>query len=432
MNKKADGLAARRNLFSIRPDPNQPRSLLPPDLVGLFENGLMTPEMIISEWQKEPNQAFEGITKLADSIAQHGLINPISVQPAPPNSLPGIKYLIVTGERRWWAHVLLWTQGRDINEGDTRYPANQIKVNLTAKGVSIRAHQLIENVVREDINAVEKAHGMWALRYELSNKNYSSVIPTPAQEKYLVDWSQVEKSLSVSNRYRQYVISVLKLTPDALRLIQQHGLSESTIRPITQKLHKHPDLQMQALRQLIAWQESEGKHSLVREVKSLVDELVSQIPKKSEIPPKATAFGRPSLLPLEMKDTKKRPKAQNAIKRTTAEEVIPPGRADANNEPPIDPPARAKESAPIIDLAGPRIPAYDAPAQSALGGQNQTLLKMRPAIKQPKLRRPDLKRLTDALNQINPNDPDHLKDLLDMKEELQTLKSKIDHLLSYI
>ena len=193
MNKKAD-------LFTIRPDPNQPRSLLPPDLVGLFENGLMSPEAIISEWQKKPNQAFEGITKLADSIAQHGLINPISVQPAQANFSKGIKYLIVTGERRWWAHVLLWTQGRDINEGDTRYPANQIKINLTAKGVSIRAHQLIENVVREDINAVEKAHGMWALRYELSNKNWSSIIPTSAQERHLVDWKEVEKSLGVSNR----------------------------------------------------------------------------------------------------------------------------------------------------------------------------------------------------------------------------------------
>ena len=72
----------KADLFTIRPDPNQPRSLLPPDLVGLFENGLMAPEMTISEWQKEPNQAFFGITTLADSIAAHGLINPISVQPA--------------------------------------------------------------------------------------------------------------------------------------------------------------------------------------------------------------------------------------------------------------------------------------------------------------------------------------------------------------
>ncbi len=279
--------------------------------------------------------------------------------------------------------------------------------------------------MREDINAYDAAHGMWALRYELSGRNYSSIIPTSAQERHLVDWKEVEKSLGVSNRYRQYVISVLKLTPDALRLIQQHGLSESTIRPITQKLHKHADLQMQALRQLIAWQESEDKHSLVREVKSLVDELVSQIPKKSETP-------RPNLLPVDNKETKKRPKTSPATTQTqtTAQEVTPPGRADGLRAP-------ARISEPILDLS-----CGEAPTQSTLGSQNQTLRRpflapegakkgpVRPARQTDQ--RSYWRRVTEALDQINPNDPDHLKDLLDMKEELQTLKSKIDHLLSYI
>ena len=212
------------------------------------------------------------------------------------------------------------------------------------------------------------------------------------------------------------MISVLKLTPDALRLIQQHGLSESTIRPITQKLHKHPDLQMQALRQLIAWHSSEDKHSLVREVKSLVDELVSQIPKKSETP-------RPSLLPLEIKETKKRPKTSPTTtqNQTAAPETMPLGKADDLRAP-------VRISEPILDL-----PTGEAPRRSTLGSQNQTL-RSRPLLgkKRKTDQRPDLKRVTFALNQINPNDPDHLKDLLDMKEELMTLRSKIDHLLSYI
>ncbi len=38
-------------LLSIRPDPDQPRSLLPADLVGLFTNGLMSPQAIMSQWQ---------------------------------------------------------------------------------------------------------------------------------------------------------------------------------------------------------------------------------------------------------------------------------------------------------------------------------------------------------------------------------------------
>ena len=130
-------------LFTIRPDPDQPRNLLPPDLIGLFTNGLMSPQAIMAEWQKSPNSQFVEIVRLADSIAQHGQINPISVRVA-KNNLPGVEYMIVTGERRWWAHVLLWTQGRNIMEGDTRGPADQIKISLVTKGVSIRALKLRE------------------------------------------------------------------------------------------------------------------------------------------------------------------------------------------------------------------------------------------------------------------------------------------------
>ena len=143
---------------------------------------------------------------------------------------------------------------------------------------------------------------------------------------------------------------------------------------------------------------------------------MSQIPKKSETP-------RPSLLPLEIKETKKRPKTSPTTTQTqtSRQEVIPPQKAD-------EPVAPARISEPILDL-----PDDEAPTQSALGSQNQTL-RSRPLLgkKRKTDQRPDLKRVTFALDQINPNDPDHLKNLGDMKEELMTLRSKIDHLLSYI
>ena len=373
-------------LFSIRPDPNQPRSLLPPDLVGLFTNGLMAPQAIMSEWQKSPNQALTAIIRLADSIAQHGQINPISVR---TESLPGVKYLIVTGERRWWAHVLLTAQGRLIIEGDTREPANQIKISIVAKGVSIRAHQLIENVVREDLCAVEKAHGMWALRYELSNKNYGSILPTSAQEKYLVGWDEVEKSLGVSNRYRQYVTSVLRLTPDALRLVGEHGLSESTIRPITQKLHKHPSLQMQALRQLITWQEGDDKHSLTKEVKQLVEELVANIPQAGQTP-------RPSLLPL---DRTKKKTTRVPLERTDQAKTPAVGEAS------VLVPAPARTSSPAIPI--PILAASSATRQPS------RLDEQKPLIEEPKALRNRPHRATSSLPTNLRSAITHLMEALD-------------------
>ncbi len=406
MNKKTD-------LLSIRPDPNQPRSLLPPDLVGLFENGLMAPKAIMREWPKSPNKALTAIIRLADSIAQHGQINPISVQ-ATQSSLPGVKYLIVTGERRWWAHVLLLTQGRLIIEGETRTPADKIKINVVTKGVSIRAHQLIENVVREDLDAVEKAHGMWALRYELSGKNYSSILPTSAQEKYLVGWGEVERSLGVSSRYRQYVTSVLKLTPDALRLVAEYGLSESTIRPITQKLYKHADLQMQALRQLVAWQEDGAKHSLVKEVKQLVESLVAEIPEIGSTP-------RPSLLPLGVSVKKKA-----GVSKVGDLTAPAPAPAPDLTAPVPDRSAPVPDrSAPIPDLTAPQLVAPTSYELKSL--INHQILRTRPK-RATHIHDSDLDAALDhLLSLLEQRDPESI--LTHHFDKLMTLKHEIGQLL---
>ncbi len=398
-------------LLSIRPDPDQPRSLLPADLVGLFTNGLMSPQAIMSQWQESPNQAFSAIVTLADSIAQHGQINPISVRRT--QSLPGVEYLIVTGERRWWAHVLLTVQGRDIYEGDTREPADKIKISYVTKGVSIRAHQLIENVVREDLDAVEKAHGMWALRYELSGKNFGSTLPTSAQEKYLVDWSQVEESLGVSSRYRQYVTSVLRLTPDSLRLVAEHGLSESTIRPITQKLHKYPDLQMQALKQLVALKCDDAKHSLVKEVKKLVCGLVADISPAGSTP-------KPNLLPLDL------PAKRVAVTTKPVPEPIPKPVPEPIPKPapePISKPIPQPVPAAPLIIAATTAPQVES-TQKPLIATARTL-RMRPQkTSRTKSAHHDLRlactRLITALDQ---------KSLTESKEELMTLRDKIDQFL---
>ena len=117
-----------------------------------------------------------------------------------------------------------------IQEGlETRDP-HRIKATVATEGISVRAHQLIENVMREDIDAVEKAQGFLALRYELSGfeneaeggSNHGSP---------LVAWGQVEKALNVSRRYRQYVTSVLKLSDEAQEIVRQHKLTERAVRP---------------------------------------------------------------------------------------------------------------------------------------------------------------------------------------------------------
>lgn len=284
------GILSPLPLASILPDPRQPRQLLPGDLAAKVQSGELLPAKAMAEWQKRgrANGAdlamkhdLEELNRLADSIAQHGLINPISVRRVPGStSVPeGVNYFIITGERRYWAHVLLATSERKIQEGlETRNP-DTIKATIAPEGISIRAHQIVENVMREDIDAIEKAQGFLALRYELSG------VDEAAEEGVnhgspLVAWKQVEKALNVSERYRQYVTAVLNLDPQAQAIIKRHRLPERAIRPISQRLSKQPELQVEALSRIVAWQSEdtgEGQEQAVtKAVESLVENMLAR------------------------------------------------------------------------------------------------------------------------------------------------------------
>ena len=285
-------------LSAIRPDPSQPRRILPPDLSDRLAAGVLSPAEAMADWlaragRPETEAAARSrlleLQRLAKSIEQHGLINPITVRRVRPeeNLPPGVSHLIVTGERRYWAQVYLAHAGRQIHEGDTTADPQQIKVSVAAEGVSVRAHQLIENLLREDINAVEKARGMWALRYELSGVNRGSPPPSPGEKANhgspLVPWERVQEALGISKRYRIFVTSVLNLCEEAQTLIAEHNLSERLVRPITQQLRNAPALQVQALRQIIAWQNEEPVEdgpgrSVSRSVQELVHRLLAEQP----------------------------------------------------------------------------------------------------------------------------------------------------------
>lgn len=91
----------------------------------------------------QPRQSFddEAMTELADSIAQHGVLQPILVRPL----LSG-GYQIVAGERRWRASRMA---------GLTTVPA--VIRDLTDSEVMQLA--LIENLQREDLKPLEEANG---------------------------------------------------------------------------------------------------------------------------------------------------------------------------------------------------------------------------------------------------------------------------------
>lgn len=274
-------------LVVIRPDPKQPRRLLPPDLAEAVNQGKMEPTAAMRAWLQKAKadpesamaQELRELQRLASAIEQHGLINPITVRPVEAEEP---RYVIVTGERRYWAQVLLDLEGRKIREGEQVEAPDKIKVALVPPGVSIRAHQIVENLMREDINVVEKAHGLFALRRELSDDAYRRHSSGEEEEApKLVPWKQVEETLDMSRQYRARIVAVLDLSEEAQQLVDSYNLAEATIRPIVEKLKPYPDLQVQALQELIAWQEAEargegGGRRIVPSVGAMVERMVAK------------------------------------------------------------------------------------------------------------------------------------------------------------
>jgi ParB family chromosome partitioning protein len=100
----------------------------------------------------QPRREFDPIelASLADSICQHGLLNPIVTE-----DLGGGTYQLIDGERRWRACRIAWLDEieahvlKNVNGGGNR---ERLILAVTA------------NVVRADLNPMEEAHAFYELR----------------------------------------------------------------------------------------------------------------------------------------------------------------------------------------------------------------------------------------------------------------------------
>ena len=95
----------------------------------------------------QPRKTFDekALSELADSIAQHGVIQPLLVRPMPDGS-----YQLVAGERRWRAA--------------RRAGLSEVPIVIREMSDSeMMELALIENLQREDLNPIEEAEGLQQL-----------------------------------------------------------------------------------------------------------------------------------------------------------------------------------------------------------------------------------------------------------------------------
>lgn len=108
-------------------------------------NSLSINEIIPNKDQ--PRKTFDegALQELADSISQHGVLQPLLVRPLPTGG-----YQLVAGERRWRASRMA---------GLKEVPV--VVKDLT--DVETMEIAIIENLQREDLNPIEEAEGLQAL-----------------------------------------------------------------------------------------------------------------------------------------------------------------------------------------------------------------------------------------------------------------------------
>ncbi len=175
-------------------------ALLGDDVMKTESSGsLSLPISQVETCSSQPRKRFddESLQELADSISQHGIIQPLTVR-----KLSSGYYQIIAGERRWRAARLAGLQEVPVIviEADDRKAAELA---------------MIENLQREDLNPMEEAAG------------FQSLI-----ESYHMTQEEAAQRVGKSRSAVTNALRLLGLTPSVRKLVEESKLSAGHARAL--------------------------------------------------------------------------------------------------------------------------------------------------------------------------------------------------------
>jgi ParB family chromosome partitioning protein len=213
LNKADDKNIVEIDLNLIEPNPNQPRKT--------FD--------------------IDKIQELADSIKEHGLIQPVIVKKVEDN------YQLIAGERRWRACIEL---GMDKISAIVRDLDNKSQTEIA----------LIENIQREDLNPIDEG-----VAYEL------------LIERYALTQEELSKIVGKSRVYVTNILRLLKLGDKVKEKIKTGDISQGHGKIL---VGLSENRQYQLLNRIIKEKLS------VRELEKIVKNLKNEPAKSKKIPVK--------------------------------------------------------------------------------------------------------------------------------------------------
>ena len=230
-NKKPSGLG--RGLGALLGD-----DVLKPEAAG----NLYLPISQVESCSAQPRKLFDegALAELADSIREHGVIQPLTVR-----KLSSGYYQIIAGERRWRAARLA---------GLTEIPA----VVIEADDQKAAELALVENLQREDLNPMEEAAG------------YQSLIQT-----YHMTQEEAAQRVGKSRSAVANAMRLLGLQPGVRKLVEEGSLSAGHARAL---LPLSPALQTKAAEAVVQGQLS------VRQTEALAKKMLAGPTEEPELP----------------------------------------------------------------------------------------------------------------------------------------------------
>ena len=210
-------------------------ALLGDDVMKTESSGSLSPPISqVETCSSQPRKRFddESLQELADSISQHGIIQPLTVR-----KLSSGYYQIIAGERRWRAARLAGLQEVPVIviEADDRKAAELA---------------MIENLQREDLNPMEEAAG------------FQSLI-----ESYHMTQEEAAQRVGKSRSAVTNALRLLGLTPSVRKLVEEGKLSAGHARAL---VPLSPSLQESAANAIVS-----GGLS-VRQTEALVKRLSAE------------------------------------------------------------------------------------------------------------------------------------------------------------
>lgn len=202
----------------------------------------------------QPRREFDEdrLRELADSIRQYGILQPLTVSRVEIEKEEGglvTEYELIAGERRLRASKLAGVKQIPviIRTGDT----DLMKLELA----------ILENLQREDLNAVDKARAFFRLANEFKFTH-----------------AEIAKKVGKSRESVSNTLRLLTLPEDAINALSEGKISEGHTRPLLM-LADHPEEQIVLLKEIIY------KRLTVREAEKVSRKIAYDRVRKKEYMP---------------------------------------------------------------------------------------------------------------------------------------------------